>query len=114
MIHEVRGQPIEKLRVAGAFTQHPEVAGRRDQSHSKMLIPEAVDPHASGEWISSVGESAGEFEATAAGATAWNGFWDLGVQTTQTHDRQQPGLEDFPRLLGIAPMEAHRGHRLSR
>ena len=100
--------------MAGALTQHPEVAGGGDQSHSKMLIPEAVDPHAGGERIISIREATGEFQATTAGATAWNGFRDLGIQTTQTHDRQQPGLEDFPRLLRIAPMEAHRGHGLSR
>ena len=43
--HQFAGEPFEQVRMRGPFTPFAEVAGRRNDAASQMMLPESVDDH---------------------------------------------------------------------
>ena len=63
---ELCGEPIEQFRVAGCFSPDSEVARRPYQSDAEMILPDAVDPDASGEGIGGIDDRLGQFQPSTA------------------------------------------------
>src|SRR5207253_1763505 len=66
VVHELDGEPIEKLGVSRAFAADAEVARRAHQRLFEMLEPDAVDEDAGGEGIVFGSDGSGEFQAAGA------------------------------------------------
>ena len=49
ILHEANGEPIEQLRMGGAFALRAEIFGGLHQTGSEEALPFAIDRHASGQ-----------------------------------------------------------------
>ena len=45
------GQPVQQFRMTGHVTASPEVVTCLHQTHSKRLLPEAIDSHSGRQWV---------------------------------------------------------------
>src|SRR5437868_2446720 len=73
-LHELARQPIEKLRMRWTFALQSKVARRCDDSAAKMILPDAIYHHASGQWIIRISQNICQSRAPSAGALLcdWN------------------------------------------
>ena len=44
-IHELHRQPVEQLRMRGRITMNTPIAGRADNTHAEMVLPEPINHH---------------------------------------------------------------------
>ncbi len=51
MLDEPAGQPVQQLRMGRRFTHRAEVARCPHQTDTEMILPDAVDDHASGQRV---------------------------------------------------------------
>ncbi len=52
--------PVQKLGMAGRFSQCTEIIGGRDNACAEMVLPDAVDDHSGAERILFAGQPVGE------------------------------------------------------
>ena len=102
-VDEAQGQPVEQLGMAGGFGTQAEVAGRLDEAGAEVVLPDAVDQDAGGEWVLWRCDGPGQFEATVA---------PLERSAVGTGQHFEESAWDFrTRLRGTAAAE-HHGLRL--
>src|SRR5438045_464467 len=106
--HEFACQPIEELRMRWPFAFQAEVARGRHNSAAKMILPDAIDHYASGQWILRVGQDICQSSAASAGAFGTRNH--LGwIWVKQC---QEAGLDFFVRLFVGAAAQDKNGRRL--
>ena len=65
MLNEISGQPVKKLRVAGALSLGAEVSESFDQTSAKKLFPKAINDHTGDKRVAGVGKPVGQPQAVA-------------------------------------------------
>src|SRR5216117_464320 len=83
--HESVREPIEKLRMRWALPFEPKIARRGDDSAAKMILPDAINHHASGQWIIWIGENIRQSRAASAGVLVrdWNHLRRIRIEQCQ-------------------------------
>src|SRR5205823_2924245 len=72
---KLAGQPIEQLGVSRRRTGFSEVAQRRDDPCSKVVLPEPIDDDARGERVIGCSQPARKREPSARLARTWPGWF---------------------------------------
>src|SRR6185295_13001212 len=73
VVDEPIGEPVQEFRVSGCGTHEAEVAGGADEADAEVLLPDAVDDDARGQWVIRAGEPLGEAETATGGLRAGRG-----------------------------------------
>ena len=66
ILHEIGCQVIEQFSMDWLWRAGAKIAWCRNETFAKMPLPNAVDDHASGEWIVGIGNRFGQLTTTAS------------------------------------------------
>ena len=106
VVHELRREVVQQLRMARRLGLHAQVVRRADEALAEVVHPEAVDRHAGGQRVVAAGDRLGQLQPAAP--------LGEGLAVRPGEDLQEPPGDDRPAVLRLAADEDVRVARVRR
>src|SRR5260221_12145421 len=113
VLDEADGQPVEQLGMSRPRALRAEVIGSRDNTSSKMILPNAIDDHARRQRIVRPGQPARERKTAARMRRASRLIGNAKGTLWIVENVRNTGLDGFARILVVAAHE-HARNRVGR